>query len=70
MINFTFPIFCFSEDFDKMFHGENIELKPCLQVYQVTCRFLIVWKKDRDKERFSKLCRYILFILNYSSCLL
>jgi len=40
-----------------MFPSESSELMPCLQVYQVACRFLLVWQKERDSERFEKLCR-------------
>jgi len=46
------------KEFDMMFPSENSEPKPCLQVYQLACRFLLVWQKERDKERFEKLCRY------------
>ncbi|PNF41016.1 hypothetical protein B7P43_G08820 [Cryptotermes secundus] len=50
-----------------LFSSENSELQPCLQVYQVACRFMLVWKKDRDKERFEKLCRYLVSSLESSS---
>jgi hypothetical protein len=40
-----------------LFSVESSELKPSLQVYQVTCRFLLVWQKERDRERFDRLCR-------------
>ncbi|PSN54423.1 Ubiquitin-protein ligase E3B [Blattella germanica] len=56
------------EDFDKTFpNSENIELKPCLQIYQITSRFLYVWQDERDKERFEKLCRYLVASLESDS---
>lgn len=33
------------------------DLKPSVHMYQIIQRFLLVWKKERDKERFEKLCR-------------
>ncbi|XP_048479517.1 ubiquitin-protein ligase E3B isoform X3 [Plutella xylostella] len=35
------------------------ELKPALEVYQAACRFFLVFKKERDRKRFEKLCKYI-----------
>lgn len=48
-----------SEEFDKEFHEDpKIEnLKPALQQYRIIYRFLMIWEKERDKERFEKLCR-------------
>nr|CAD7597611.1 unnamed protein product [Timema genevievae] len=49
------------DQYDAIFtEGEIItEPKPSLQVYQVVCKFLLIWKKSRDKDRFEKLCRYL-----------
>lgn len=55
------------QEFDSLFSSENSELQPGLQVYRVACRFMLVWKKERDKERFEKLCRYLVSSLESSS---
>ncbi|XP_026330023.1 ubiquitin-protein ligase E3B [Hyposmocoma kahamanoa] len=36
-----------------------LELIPALDVYRVTCRLFLVFKQQRDKKRFEKLCKYI-----------
>ncbi|GLH04043.1 E3 ubiquitin-protein ligase Nedd-4 [Gryllus bimaculatus] len=55
-------------EFDEIIpNDEHPELKPCLQIYQVSCRFLFVWKKERDHERFEKLCRYLVASLESDS---
>lgn len=38
-------------------HGP--ELIPALEVYRVTCHLFLVFKQQRDKKRFEKLCKYI-----------
>lgn len=58
---------CILQEFDMLFSSESSELKPSLQVYQVTCRFLLVWQKERDRERFDKLCRYLVSSLESDS---
>lgn len=57
------------EEFDKEFSDDpKVEnLKPALQQYRVVRRFLMIWKKERDKERFEKLCRYIVVSLDAES---
>uniref|UniRef100_A0A1B6DG25 Ubiquitin-protein ligase E3B n=1 Tax=Clastoptera arizonana TaxID=38151 RepID=A0A1B6DG25_9HEMI len=49
------------ENFDKDIKDDIkvTDLKPALQQYRIICRFLMIWKKERDKERFEKLCRYL-----------
>ncbi|KAG7307448.1 hypothetical protein JYU34_007643 [Plutella xylostella] len=43
------------------------ELKPALEVYQAACRFFLVFKKERDRKRFEKLCKYIVQSLHCES---
>lgn len=54
------------DEFD-LFITEDCELKPALQVYHHTCRLLIVWQQERDKERFARLCRYLVATLDSES---
>lgn len=58
-----------SEEFDKEFNDDpKVEnLKPALQQYRIIYRFLMIWEKERDKERFEKLCRLAdyLFVAEY-----
>lgn len=42
-------------------------LLPSLQVYRQACRLFIVWKKERDTERFVKFCKYIIASLESES---
>ncbi|XP_046391174.1 ubiquitin-protein ligase E3B [Ischnura elegans] len=59
------------EQFDELFAdiGDDkvASLKPALLVYRTTLKFLLVWKKERDKIRFEKLCRYLIFSLESDS---
>ncbi|XP_049776175.1 ubiquitin-protein ligase E3B isoform X1 [Schistocerca cancellata] len=56
------------DDFDVLLPPEGCaELRPSVQVYQNASRFLFVWKKERDKERFEKLCRYLVSSLESDS---
>lgn len=32
---------------------------PSLQMYKQINRFLFIWRKERDKDRFVQLCRYL-----------
>nr|XP_018915602.1 PREDICTED: ubiquitin-protein ligase E3B [Bemisia tabaci] len=41
--------------------------KPSLSLYRVFSRFLSVWKKERDKQRFEKLCKYLVVSLKSES---
>lgn len=54
------------KEFDE-FIPENCDLKPAIQVYQHACKFLFVWKKERDKKRFGNLCKYIVSSLESES---
>ncbi|RZC40397.1 hypothetical protein BDFB_001114 [Asbolus verrucosus] len=47
--------------------GTKSSLKPALHIYYQSCRLLLVWHKERDKERFEKLCRYIVHTLEFES---
>ncbi|KAJ8917808.1 hypothetical protein NQ315_010714 [Exocentrus adspersus] len=40
------------------------EFKPATEIYHQSLRLLLVWRKDRDKERFAKLCRYLVATLD------
>lgn len=42
-------------------------LIPAIQVYHQACRLFIIWQKERDKERFIKLCRYLIVSLESES---
>jgi ubiquitin-protein ligase E3 B len=47
--------------------GEKPTLKPALQIYNQSCRLLLIWRKERDRDRFEKLCRYLVNTLEYES---
>ncbi|XP_018332140.1 ubiquitin-protein ligase E3B isoform X2 [Agrilus planipennis] len=40
---------------------------PSIEIYQKVRLFLLIWKKERDKERFAKLCRYMIASLDSNS---
>ncbi|CAH0555010.1 unnamed protein product [Brassicogethes aeneus] len=40
--------------------SEKTKLKPSLQIYMQVKRLLIVFNKERDRERFLKLCHYLI----------
>lgn len=42
-------------------------LRPALQIYHYACKLLLIWRKERDKEIFAKLCRYIVVTLESDS---
>lgn len=46
---------------------QSFELVPGLEVYKVTCRLFLVFKQQRDKKRFEKLCKYIVLSLHSES---
>ncbi|PZC84657.1 hypothetical protein B5X24_HaOG204205 [Helicoverpa armigera] len=65
-------------DFDQLLpepvsHGspddtpQPTELIPALEVYRVTCRLFLVFKQQRDRKRFEKLCKYIVNSLHSES---
>lgn len=71
-------ITCFSNEFDHLLPETKtpgsqdeaphpIELMPALDVYRVTCRLFLVFKQQRDKKRFEKLCKYIVQSLHSES---
>nr|CAH7724445.1 unnamed protein product [Callosobruchus chinensis] len=43
------------------------EFRLAIEIYHQTLRLLLVWKKTRDKERFAKLCRYLIISLESDS---
>ncbi|XP_054278321.1 ubiquitin-protein ligase E3B-like [Macrosteles quadrilineatus] len=43
------------------------DLKSSFYMYRIIQRYLIVWKKERDKERFEKLCKYLVLSLDSES---
>lgn len=64
--------FC-RDEFDKTIPDipEDTTTKPnyvaAVDVYRQSYRLLLVWRKDRDKERFLKLCRYLVSTLDLDS---
>lgn len=42
-------------------------MKPAVEIYHQSLRLLIIWKKERDKDRFIKLCRYLVVTLDSDS---
>lgn len=38
---------------------KSLEVKPSLYYYRIIWKFLYVWKLERDKARFEKLCSYL-----------
>ncbi|XP_063241461.1 ubiquitin-protein ligase E3B isoform X2 [Bacillus rossius redtenbacheri] len=57
------------KEFDEVFpenEGKS-ELQTASHVYQIVRRFLLVWRKHRDRERFEKLCRYLVLSLESDS---
>lgn len=68
----TDKLFSYREEFENVLHEvpddlTKVQLKPALEIYRQTLRLLIVWKKERDKERFIKLCRYLVITLDSDS---
>lgn len=41
--------------------------KPALEIYHQSIRLLLIWRKERDSERFVKLCRYLVASLDCDS---
>ncbi|XP_045445888.1 ubiquitin-protein ligase E3B [Melitaea cinxia] len=64
-------------DFDQLLpdltsHGsqdepQQPEFVPALDVYRVACRLFLIFKHQRDKKRFEKLCKYIVQSLHSES---
>ncbi|XP_060881517.1 ubiquitin-protein ligase E3B [Metopolophium dirhodum] len=50
------------QQFDEMFENIN-DLKPAITVYLSVKKFLTYWDEKRDRQRFEKLCRYIILSL-------
>lgn len=44
-----------------------VDFIPALDLYRVTCRLFLVFKQDRDRKRFEKLCKYIVQSLHSES---
>lgn len=64
--------FVYREDFEKTIPEVTEDLtkviyKPAVEVYRQTLRLLLIWKKERDKERFVQLCRYLVATLDCDS---
>ncbi|KAK9513093.1 hypothetical protein O3M35_001362 [Rhynocoris fuscipes] len=49
------------EEFDREITEDlkNSNIKPSLHYYKIITRFMLVWKLERDKARFEKLCSYL-----------
>ncbi|KAJ8970798.1 hypothetical protein NQ317_015874 [Molorchus minor] len=52
---------------DVLDDTDKLHYKPATEIYHQALKFLFVWKKERDKERFAKLCRYLVASLD-SDC--
>ncbi|XP_072380057.1 ubiquitin-protein ligase E3B [Diabrotica undecimpunctata] len=60
------------EDFDEAIPHtpediSKIQYKPANEIFHHALKLLFIWKKERDKERFAKLCRYLVATLNSDS---
>lgn len=64
-------IYCCRKDFDDFIVNisdtEKPVLIPAIQVFHQAYRFLIIWQKERDRERFAKLCHYLITSLDSDS---
>lgn len=54
----------FRKQFDDTFENIN-DLKPAINVYLTVKKFLTHWNVQRDRQRFEKLCRYLISSLVY-----
>ncbi|CAH1155824.1 unnamed protein product [Phaedon cochleariae] len=59
-------------DFDSIIadvpeDNSKLQFKPAVEIYHQTLRLLLIWRKSRDKERFPKLCHYIVATLDSDS---
>ncbi|CAH1185168.1 unnamed protein product [Phyllotreta striolata] len=45
----------------------KLQLKPANEIFQQSLKLLIIWRKDRDNERFANFCRYIVTTLDSDS---
>ncbi|XP_045782566.1 ubiquitin-protein ligase E3B [Maniola jurtina] len=65
------------DDFDRLLpesqsqssqdESQPPELVQALEVYRVACRLFLIFKQQRDKKRFEKLCKYIVQSLHSES---
>lgn len=70
-------IFGFRDDFDRLLpepisqgsqdESQPLELVQALDVFRVACRLFLIFKQQRDKKRFEKLCKYIVQSLHSES---
>ncbi|CAI6374516.1 unnamed protein product [Macrosiphum euphorbiae] len=54
------------QQFDETFENIN-DLKPAITVYLSVKKFLTYWDEKRDRQRFEKLCRYIILSLEFDA---
>ncbi|XP_045532186.1 ubiquitin-protein ligase E3B [Pieris brassicae] len=47
--------------------GQQIDFVQALDVYKATCRLFLVFKPQRDRKRFERLCKYIVQSLHSES---
>ncbi|GJQ75479.1 hypothetical protein Trydic_g17567 [Trypoxylus dichotomus] len=67
-IKFTRHILKHFDDFaEDISDTEKPTLIPAVTVFHHAYRFLIVWRKERDRERFVKLCHYLITSLDSDS---
>jgi ubiquitin-protein ligase E3 B len=53
----------FKQIMPNFVNDDEIELKPCLQIYHALSHYLLIWKPENDssdRESWEKICRYIL----------
>lgn len=77
MINIYNLILIYRNDFDQLLpeatsqssqdEPQHPDLIQALEVYKVACRLFLVFKRQRDKKRFEKLCKYIVQSLHSES---
>lgn len=69
--NFNFVKSC-RQDFDDALPDlpeqyTKQDFKPALGIYQQALRLFLIWRQERDSERLSKFCRYIVASLDCDS---
>lgn len=71
MINIYVPTY-FRAEFDQKIPEvvedvAKLQYIPALEVYHQALRLLLIWRKERDKERFLRLCCYLVATLESDS---
>ncbi|XP_056636344.1 ubiquitin-protein ligase E3B [Diorhabda sublineata] len=45
----------------------KIQYKPANEIFHQSSKLMLIWNKERDKDRFAKLCRYLVATLDSDS---